>query len=138
MTVSLYDRLGGYDAIGVFATKLIDRAQADSLLGRFWENRGEDRNARDLQMLIDYLVRETGGQMYYTGRDMALAHAGMGITEADWKRFIEIVVDVAGELGVGASEGDEVMAFLNGLKDDIVSAKTFPGFLKTPKWKGKR
>jgi hypothetical protein len=54
---------------------------------RFWANRGEDRIARECQLLIDYLVKETGGQMYYTGRDMALSHQGMGITEADWTRF---------------------------------------------------
>ena len=122
MTVSLYDRLGGYDAIAMFASKLVSQAQADDQLGRFWTNRGEDRIARELQMLIDYLVRETGGQMYYTGREMLLAHAGMGISESDWKRFIGIVVDVAGELGVGAAEGGEVMAFLDALKDDIVTA----------------
>ncbi|MCP5087482.1 MAG: group 1 truncated hemoglobin [Rhodobacteraceae bacterium] len=122
MTVSLYDRLGGYDALAVFSTKVVGQAQADSLLERFWANRGEDRIARELQLLIDYLVRETGGQMYYTGRDMALAHAGMEITEADWTRFIEIVTNVAGELGVGATEGGEVMDFLNSLKDDIVTA----------------
>ncbi len=53
---------------------------------------------------------------------MALAHAGMEITENDWTRFIEIVTNVAGELGVGATEGGEVMEFLNSLKDDIVTA----------------
>ncbi|MCP5088394.1 MAG: group 1 truncated hemoglobin, partial [Rhodobacteraceae bacterium] len=67
MTVSLYDRLGGYDAIVVFSTKVVGQAQADSVLARFWANRGEDRIARELQLLTDYLVRETGGQMYYTG-----------------------------------------------------------------------
>lgn len=122
MSVSLYDRLGGYDAIGTFATQLINRARSDNRLGRFWANRGKDRHARDLQMLIDYLVKETGGQMYYTGRDMTLAHAGMGIDEDDWSRFIEITVDVAGELGVGATEGGEVMAFLESLKSEIVTA----------------
>ena len=60
--------------------------------------------------------------MYYTGRDMALSHQGMGIDEADWTRFIEIVTSVAGELGVGPTEGGEVMDFLNSLKDDIVTA----------------
>lgn len=122
MTTSLYSRLGGYDAIAMFATKLIGQAQQDDVLGRFWENRGADRNARDLQVLIDYLVNQTGGQMYYTGRDMALAHQGMGITEIDWARFIEIVVSVAGALGVGETEGGEVMAFLDNLKADIVTA----------------
>ncbi len=122
MTVSLYTRLGGYDGIATFATNLIGQAQQDDLLGRFWKNRGADRNARDLQVLIDYLVNQTGGQMYYKGRDMALAHEGMGITEADWKRFIDIVIEVAGELGVGQTEGGEVMTFLDSLKSDIVTA----------------
>ena len=122
MTTSLYSRLGGYDAIAMFATKLIDQAQQDDILGRFWENRGADRNARDLQSLINYLVKQTGGQMYYTGRDMALAHQGMGISQTDWTRFIEIVGSVAGDLGVGPTEGGEVMAFLDSLKADIVTA----------------
>ena len=60
--------------------------------------------------------------MYYTGRDMVLSHQGMGINEADWARFIEIVTSVAGKLGVGPTEGGEVMDFLNSLKADIVTA----------------
>ena len=120
MTESLYTRLGGYDAIATFATQLIGQAQQDKMLGRFWENRGADRNARDLQVLIDYLVKQTGGQMYYAGREMALAHKGMGITENGWARFIAIVSSVAGVLGVGKTEGGEVMAFLESLKTDIV------------------
>ena len=119
---ALYERLGSYDGIALFATTLVGQARKDELLGRFWANRGEDRNARELQLLIDYLVKQTGGQMYYTGREMALAHQGMGITEADWDRFIEIVIGVAGELGVGPTEGGEVMDFLNSLKADIVTA----------------
>ena len=122
MTISLYDRLGGYDALAVFATMVVNNAQTDELLGRFWVNRNEDTNARDLQSLIDYFVSATGGQMYYRGRDMALAHKGMGITDADWQRFVEIAASVAGELGVGESEGGEVMAFFDTLKADIVSA----------------
>jgi len=122
MTATLYARLGGYDALAMFATNVVSLAQKDHLLARFWANRSEDRNARDLQLLIDFFVKETGGQMYYKGRDMALAHAGMGITEADWTRFIDIVLGVAGEMGIGAAEGGEVMSFLESLKTDIVSA----------------
>jgi len=121
MTTSLYTRLGGYDGLAMFSTSVVGAARKDDLLERFWTNRGEDRNARELQLLIDFLVKETGGQMYYRGRDMALSHAGMGITSADWTRFIEIVVSVAGEMGVGPDEGGEVMAFLDSLKADIVT-----------------
>lgn len=122
MTDTLYSRLGGYDGLAMFSTTVVGLARKDDLLGRFWTNRGEDRNARELQLLIDFFVKETGGQMYYKGRDMALTHEGMGITKADWTRFIEIVVSVAGDMGVGPDEGGEVMAFLDSLKADIVTA----------------
>ena len=122
MADSLYSRLGCYDGIAMFATTLVGQARKDDLLGRFWSNRGEDGIARELQLLIDYLVKETGGQMYYTGRDMAPGHEGMGITGEDWTRFIEIVTNVAGELGVGPTEGGEVLAFLDSLEADIVTA----------------
>lgn len=122
MSDTLYSRLGGYDGIAMFSTNVVRQARQDDLLGRFWTNRGDDRNARELQLLIDYLVKATGGQMYYKGRDMALSHQGMGITGADWTRFIEIVVDVAANMGVGPDEGAEVMVFLDSLKADIVTA----------------
>lgn len=122
MTDSLYSRLGGYDAVTMFATTLMAYAAEDDLLGRFWANRGKDRVDQERQLLINYLVKETGGQMYYTGRDMPLSHEGMGIAEQDWSRFIEIVTKVAGELGIGPAEGGEVMAFLESLKADIVTA----------------
>ena len=39
---TLYERLGGYDAIAAVASDLLPRLQADSRLGRFWKNRGAD------------------------------------------------------------------------------------------------
>ena len=120
MTDSLYTRLGGYDAIAIFSTKVVHKAQKDEILGRFWASRGQDRLDSELQLLINYLVQNTGGQMYYAGRDMKTSHKGMGITEQDWTRFIEIVVSVAGELGVQPTEGGEVLDFFDSLKADIV------------------
>ncbi len=80
--------------MAVFATTLVAQARKDEVLARFRAN----------------------------GRDMALSHEGMGTTEADWTRFIEIVMSVAGELGVGPTGGGEVLAFLDSLKADIVAA----------------
>ena len=39
---SLYERLGGYDAIAAVANDLLSRLQSDPRLARFWQNRSED------------------------------------------------------------------------------------------------
>jgi hypothetical protein len=73
------------------------------------------RSACELQKLIDHLVGQTGRQMYYTDRDMAFEHQGMGITETDWARFIGV------DVSVGESNGGEVMVFLDTSKPDILT-----------------
>ena len=85
---SLYERLGGFDGITAFANDLLPRLQADSQLGRFWQNRGDDGLAREKQLLIDYLSASAGGPMYYIGRDMKTSHKGMKISESDWSIFL--------------------------------------------------
>lgn len=117
---TLYERLGGYDGITAFANNLLARLQSDSQIGRFWENRGSDGIEREKQLLIDYLCTNTGGPIYYTGRDMKLSHTGMGITESDWTIFLGHAGDTMTALSVPAQECDDVVAFVLSLKDDLV------------------
>ena len=112
---SLYERLGGYDGITAFVNDLLPRLQADSQLGRFWQNRGDDGIAREKQLLIDYLCSSAGCPMYYTGRDMK-------ISENDWSIFLQHAGDTMGALQIPKQECDEVVAFVLSLKEDIVEA----------------
>jgi hemoglobin len=117
---SLYERLGGYDGIAGFANDLLPRLQADSQLGRFWQNRGDDGIAREKQLLIDYLCSVAGGPVYYTGRDMKSSHKGMKISESDWSIFLQHAGATMQALQVPKQECDEVVAFVLSLKADIV------------------
>ena len=119
---SLYERLGGYDGITGFANDLLPRLQADSQLGRFWQNRGDDGIAREKQLLIDYLCARAGGPMYYTGRDMKTSHKGMKISESDWSIFLQHAGATMEALQVPTQECDEIIAFVLSLKADIVEA----------------
>jgi hemoglobin len=117
---SLYSRLGGYDAIAAVVNDLLPRLMADSTLGRFWRNRGEDGIAREKQLLINYLCANAGGSMIYTGRDNHISHRGMGISEHDWKSFITHLTATLNHFQVPNAESEEVMAFIQGTKSDIV------------------
>ena len=117
---TLYERLGGYDASAAVAGDLLPRLQGDPQLGRFWENRGDDGIAREAQLLVDFLSASAGGPMLYTGRDMKLSHAGMGIDESDWSVFIGHVEATLDNFAVPEAEKNDVLAFIGSTKAEIV------------------
>jgi hemoglobin len=117
---TLYDRLGGYDAIAAVSADLVARLQKDPQLGRFWAHRGADGLRRELQLLIDYLCECAGGPVYYRGRNMLLAHRGMRISESDWNVFLGHAGATLKQFAVPATEQGEVVAFVQSLKQDIV------------------
>ena len=119
-TKTLYERLGGYDAIVAVSGDLLPRLMSDSRLKRFWDNRGQDGIAREKQLLIDFLCANSGGPMYYTGRDMKVSHKGMKISEADWTAFFGHVNATLDAFKVPQTERSEVVAFVQSLKADIV------------------
>jgi hemoglobin len=117
---TLYERLGGYDAISAVANDLLPRLQTDSQLARFWEHRGEDGIVREKQFLIDFLCTNAGGPTYYSGRDMKLSHKGMRISESDWSAFIRHLNATLDSFQVPQRESGEVIAFIQSTKPDIV------------------
>ena len=119
-TPSLYERLGGYDAVCAVADNLLPRLQADAQLGRFWQNRGDDGVAREKQLLIDFLCHNAGGPVYYTGRSMTLAHKGMGITESDWQAFTGHLQDTLAHFNLADAERNDVLAFIESTHSEVV------------------
>jgi hemoglobin len=117
---SLYERLGGYGAIAAVVNDLLPRLQSDPQLGRFWAHRGADGVQREKQLLIDFLCASAGGPMYYRGRDMALTHKGMRISESDWSVFLGHAGATLAKFRVPEPEQRDVVAFVQSLKKDCV------------------
>ena len=119
-TTTLYERLGGYDAIAAVVDALMVRIKDDDKLRRFYDHRGTDGIAREQQLLVDFLCASTGGPMVYTGREMKLLHAGMRLDEEDWKRAMAHLTATLDTFEVPEQEKGEVMGFHENLKSDIV------------------
>jgi hemoglobin len=117
---TLYERLGGYDAIASVANNLLPRMQADAQLARFYQHRGEDGLRRSRQLLIDFLCSSAGGPLYYTGRQMKTTHKGMKISASDWSAFLGHVNAALETLQVPHEEHEEVVALMQSTKSDIV------------------
>ena len=119
---TLYERLGGYDAISALANDLLPRMQEDKQLARFYRHRGEDGLRRSKQLLIDFLCSSAGGPLYYTGRDMKITHKGMNISESDWSAFLGHLNAALDTFQVPSAERDELVALMQSTKLDIVEA----------------
>jgi hemoglobin len=119
-TTTLYQRLGGYDAIAAVLDALMVRIKDDDKLRRFYDHRGADGIAREQQLFVDYICASTGGPMLYTGRDMKTLHVGMRLDEEDWTRGMAHLTATLDAFGVPEQEKGEVMSFHENLKSDIV------------------
>ncbi|MEW8469238.1 MAG: group 1 truncated hemoglobin [Candidatus Thiodiazotropha sp.] len=117
---SLYERLGGYNAITAVVDEVVVQIAADEKLGRFWAHRGKDGIAREKQLIVDFIVAKAGGSLYYRGREMKLSHEGMQIDEQDWEILIDALKNTLHKFNVPARESREVLEFFDTTKKDIV------------------
>jgi hemoglobin len=117
---SLYQRLGGYDAIAAVSGEFIARLATDEQEKRFFVGFSADSKTHIRQLLVDIVCKSTGGPCFYTGRDMKTAHAGAGITKADWDRSLKIFAEVLSKFKVPDKEQQELAALLVPLEKDVV------------------
>jgi hemoglobin len=116
---SLYDRLGGTPAITAVVGDFLDAVGKDARV----KNQPPPARVPALkQSLVDQVCQATGGPCVYKGRDMKAAHAGMGITPAEFDAVVDDLVKTLDKYKVPAREKDELLALLAPMRDDIVEA----------------
>lgn len=119
--LSLYQRLGGYDAIAAATDELLTRLQADPQLGDYWKGASDDNRRKARQLIVDFMAEAAGGPTFYNGRSMQLSHDGMHISESDWDLFMHHSAATLNHFDVPARETEEVLAFFESLKTEIVA-----------------
>ncbi|MDQ2854947.1 MAG: group 1 truncated hemoglobin, partial [Acidobacteriota bacterium] len=117
---TLYQRLGGYDALAAVVDDFIGRLIADARFEKFFTGFSVDSKKRIRQHLLDQLCAATGGPCVYMGRDMKTTHQGLGLTEADWNAAAGHLIEALDKFKVGKREKNEVLTFVSSLKKDIV------------------
>src|SRR2546430_16275309 len=89
MERSLYERLGGIDAITAVVKDFRDRVARDDRINQKFARTDLGRLTR---MLIDQVCQAAGGPGTYTGRRMKDAHAGRGATRGDVEALLRALV----------------------------------------------
>ena len=117
---SLYDRLGGYNALALVVDDFIVRLVTDKQFEKFFVGHSTDSKKQIRQHILDQFCAATGGPCVYTGRDMKMSHSGLGITNAEWDAAAKHLVASLDKYKVPEKEKSEVLAFVTTLKKDIV------------------
>lgn len=120
MKKSLYDRLGGYNAIAAVVDDFVGRLIADKQFERFFAGHSTDSKKRICQHIVDQFCAAAGGPCVYTGRTMKDSHIGLGISDADWDAAARHLVATLDKFKVGDPEKKDLLAFVTSLKADIV------------------
>lgn len=117
---SLYERVGGYNALAAVVDDFVGRLISDKQFERFFAGHSIDSKKRIRQHILDQFCAATGGPCIYTGRDMKTSHAGLGITDAEWDAAAKHLVASLDKFKVPEREKGEILTFVSSLKKDIV------------------
>jgi hemoglobin len=118
--VSIYDRIGGAGAVRAAVDDFYARVLADPRLAPFFS--GTDLNRLKAHQRA-FIAAAIGGPEVFSGRDMAAAHAGLGIADADFDAVVGHLAGTLSGLGVPADITGQIGSALAPLRPDIVTAR---------------
>ncbi len=120
---TLYQRLGGYDAISAVVNEFADRLFSDKKLAPFFGALSTDSKDKFKQLNTLLVCSATGGPCLYLGREMAVSHQGMGVGEADFNAVAGHLSATLDKFKVPTAEKEELLAAIGALKGQIVEQK---------------
>ena len=138
--LTLYDRLGGEEAIKAIVDDFAARALADPRVN--WERKGitrggwsihrndsiewkptEAKIAEMKKHIAQFIAVATGGPTNYDGKEMRPAHAGMHITNAEFDATIGDLKATLDNQAVPTAEQKELLAIIESTRPQIVEER---------------
>jgi hemoglobin len=118
---SLYERLGGLDAITAVVDSFAARCAGDDRINQKFARTDIPRLKK---MLVDQVCEAAGGPCVYTGRTMRETHDGMGVTAGEFDALVEDLVATLNEFEVAKAEQEELLGLLGPMRDAIVEVES--------------
>jgi hemoglobin len=118
---SLYERLGGLDAVTAVVDSFVARCAGDDRINGKFERTDIPRLKK---MLVDQVCEATGGPCTYIGRDMRQTHDGMEVTAGEFDALVEDLVGTLDEFDVPKADQDELLALLGPMRSEIVEVES--------------
>jgi hemoglobin len=127
---SLYERLGGKEAISVVVDEFAQIVLSDPRINKKFAQSDATRLVTNLK---DFVCMATGGPCQYNGLDMKTSHKRMGVTTGEFNALVEDLVKALDKFKVGEKEKNDLLGALGGMKADIVEVDSAATGTELPK-----
>lgn len=114
---TLYERLGGRDAISKVVDVFYDKVLADESVNHFFKETDMEKQRRHQSLFISWAL---GGPNQYSGKSMELAHKGMNLDESHFGAIANHLAESLREFNVSEQDINEVLEKLSSMKNDIL------------------
>jgi hemoglobin len=115
---SIYDAIGGRAAVKLAVDIFFERLIADPQLGPYFPRGAGDTHRAFVATLLGEAL---GGPERYRGRDLATAHHGLGISDAQFDRAAGHLDVTLESLGVTRHLTDQIIGIVASLRPAIVA-----------------
>ncbi|MDW7550371.1 group I truncated hemoglobin [Pseudoalteromonas peptidolytica] len=114
---SLYEQIGGSAGTEKLVDAFIQQIGNDELILPYFT----DTNVRHFrQGFINHLCDTLDGPCRYEGDNMVQIHTGMRISEADFNRVVDLLINAMNEVGIPQRVQNQILARLASLRGDII------------------
>lgn len=121
---TLYDRIGGEEAVTRLLAAFYERVLADPELSPFFIDIPIDK-LRTMQR--EFFSAALDGPIGYTGRSLRAVHAGLGIRPDHVRRFLEHLVETLEGQGLDEDDRYDVYSRIAMRADEITGATSVDG-----------
>lgn len=117
---SHYERIGGAATIRVAVDRFYQLVLADSELAPYFADIDLAKLRRHQVQLLSTVL---GGPNEYGGRELAVAHAGMGITDAHYTKVGDYLTGVLRDMGAPDDVIDATSSVVESVRSQIVAGE---------------
>ncbi len=115
---TLFERIGGEAAVDKAVDIFYDKVLADERINHFFEGLDMVAQARKQKA---FLTVAFGGPNNYSGRDMRVSHAHLGLDDSHFDAVVEDLASTLQELGVSDADIGEVAKIAESVRDDVLN-----------------
>ena len=120
---TLYERLGGYDAVSAVVDDFAGKLFSDPVVGARFFGMSDDSREGFRQKNKNLVCNVTGGPCKIISRSAAKTHGGLSIKASEFDIVVQHLVDTLNKFKVPEKEHKELLAIIGTLRPDIVEVE---------------